>query len=234
MPSGSGGQAADGPALFRAEPADVTLLATAGVAGDDLQLGFQILESQLALQAMQCVIGVGDGDELDVGQIGTQLTGQDQAADGQIGLALGERLLDAGQHLLAQQYAATAALRHEGGEGFDHLAGRIGGVQDQAYLGFPALLHVMSQFLELAGLLDQLPRAAQEQGACFGEHCLASVDAQQRYAELLLHAGDRVADRRLRAVQCFGRLSEAAVVDDRLQGTPLLESYAGGFHRPCS
>ncbi|MNZ73989.1 hypothetical protein D3C78_924230 [compost metagenome] len=186
---------------------------------------------QFALQAVQRVVRMGHGDELDVGQLVAELVGEDQAADGEVGLAFVERFLDARQHFLAQQHAAAAALRHEGGEGVDHLAGRIGGIHHQAHFGFPALFHVVRQLFQLAGLLDQLPRAAQQQGAGVGEHRLAPVDAQQRHAELLLHAGDRVADRGLRAVQGFGGLGEAAVVDHRLQGAPLFEGHAGGFHR---
>lgn len=31
-------------------------------------------------------------------------------------------------------------------------------------------------------------------------------------------------------MQGFGRLGEAAVVDDRLQGAPLIEGHTGHFH----
>ncbi len=70
----------------------------------------------------------------------------------------------------------------------------VGGVDHQAHLGLPALLHVVGQVFELAGLLHQLPRAPQQHLAGFGEHRLASVDAQQRHAELILHAGHGIAD----------------------------------------
>ena len=61
----SGGQAADRPALFGAEPADIAWLGAAGIADHYLHLALQVLESQFALQAMQGVVGVGDGDEFD-------------------------------------------------------------------------------------------------------------------------------------------------------------------------
>src|SRR5690606_41946424 len=64
----------------------------------------------------------------------------------------------------------------------------------------------------------------------FGEYRLASVDAQQRNAELLLHARHGVADRGLRAMQDFGGLGEAPVVDHCLQGSPLIEGYTRRFH----
>ena len=88
----------------------------------------------------------------------------------------------------------------------------------------------MGEVFELAGLLDQLPGAAQQHAARLGEHRLASVDPQQRHAELILHACHGVADRRLRAMEDFGGLSKAAVIDHRLQGAPLIKGHAGRFH----
>ena len=89
---------------------------------------------------------------------------------------------------------------------------------------------MVGQVFQLAGLLDQLPGAAQQHAAGFGEHCLAAVDAQQRHAELVLHAGHGVADRGLGPMQRFGGLGETAVVDHRLQGAPLIQGHAGRFH----
>jgi len=44
-----------------------------------------------------------------------------------------------------------------------------------------------------------------------------------------LHTGHGVAHRRLRTVQRFGRLGEAAMVDHGLQRAPLIEGNAGRF-----
>ncbi|MNY82256.1 hypothetical protein D3C86_2242390 [compost metagenome] len=52
----------------------------------------------------------------------------------------------------------------------------------------------MGQVFELTGLFHQLPGTAQQHPAGFGQHGFASVDAQQRHAELILHAGHGVAD----------------------------------------
>ena len=176
------------------------------------------------------MVGVGHGDELDHAEVGAEVAGNDQAADRQVGGALDQRFLDAGEHFLAQQHATAAALRHEGGQRADDPRGGVGGVHHQAHLGFPALFHVVRQLLQLPGLLDQLPRTAQQYFAGLGQHRLASVDAQQRHAELFLHARHGIADRRLRAVQGFRGLGEAAVVDHRLQGPPLVQGYAWRFH----
>ncbi|MDT4835627.1 hypothetical protein FQZ97_693000 [compost metagenome] len=176
------------------------------------------------------MVGVGDGDELHRAEPGAQVALDVQAGDGEVRRAFQQYLLDAGQHLLAQAHAAAAALRHEGGEGAHQAGIGIGGVHHQAHLGFPALFHVVGQFLELAGLLDQLPGAAQQHLAGLGQYRLAAFDAQQGHAELFLHARDRVAHRGLRAVGGFGRLGEATVIHHCLQGSPLVQGYARGFH----
>jgi hypothetical protein len=121
-------------------------------------------------------------------------------------------------------------LRHERGQRADQAGAGVGGVDHQAHFGFPALFHVVGQVFQLAGLFHQLPRAAQQHAAGLGQHRLAAVDAQQRHAELLLHAGHGVAHRRLRAVQRLGGLGEAAVIDHGLQGSPLIKGYARRFH----
>ncbi len=173
---------------------------------------------------------MGDGDELHGAQFGAEKTGNVQPADGQVGDAFEQHFLDPGEHFLAQPHAAAAALRHERGKRAHQPRGGVGGIDHQTHFGFPALLHVVGEVFELAGLLDQLPRAAQQNPAGLGEYRAAAVDAQQRHAELFLHACDRVAHRRLRAVQDFGGLGEAAVVDHGLQGAPLIKGDAGRFH----
>ncbi len=191
---GGGRQAADGPALLGAQPADITRLAASGVAYDYLQLIVQILEGQLALQLVQLMVGVGDRHELHFAEFMAQVADHGQAADGQVGGAFQQHFFYPRQHFLAQAHAATAALRDEGGQCPDQPCGRVGGVNHQAYLGFPALIHVVGQVFQLAGLLDQLPRTAQQHVAGLGEYGLASVDAQQRHVELFLHPRNGVAD----------------------------------------
>ncbi|MNC59657.1 hypothetical protein D3C75_1094800 [compost metagenome] len=88
----------------------------------------------------------------------------------------------------------------------------------------------MGQVFQLAGLFDQLPRAAQQDVPGFSQHRLAPVDAQQWHAQLVLHARHGVAHRGLRAVQCFGRLGKSTVIDYRLQGPPLIQGNARRFH----
>jgi len=149
---------------------------------------------QLALQAVQRVVGVGHRDKFHGAQFGTQIAGNIETADGQVSHAFEQHFLDAGQHLFTQTHATAAALRHKGGQGTHQPGVGVGSVDHQAHLGFPALFHVMGEVFELAGLLDQLPRAAQQHAAGLGQHRLAAVNAQQRHAELILHAGHGVAD----------------------------------------
>lgn len=196
-----------------------------------MHLGFQILKAQLAVEPMQRVIRVGNGDELDIAQFRTQVARNAQAGDGQIRHAFEQHFLDARQHFLAQTHAAAATLRHERGQGTDDPRARVGRIDHQPHFRFPALLHVMGEVFELAGLFDQLPRTAQQNAAGFGEHSFAPVDAQQRHTELILHAGDGVAHRRLRTVQGLGGLGESAVVDHGLQRSPLIKGHAGRFHQ---
>ena len=225
-----GRQAANRPALLRAEPAGVARLQATAVTGDYLHLAFQILEAQLTLQAVQWVFRVGDGDEFHFTQFNAEVASDVQRADGQVGGAFEQYFLDPGQHLLTQAHTAAAALRHEGGQGADEVGGGVGGIHHQAHLGFPALFHVVSQIFQLAGLLDQLPRAAQQHVAGLGEYGFAPVDAQQRYAELFLHARHGIADRGLRAVQYIGSLGEAALIHHGLQRAPLIQGYTRSFH----
>ncbi|MNC19956.1 hypothetical protein D3C75_678960 [compost metagenome] len=170
-------------------------MGAAGVADHHLQLAFQVLEGQLAAQAVQAVFGVGDGDELHRAQFGAQVAADAVAADGQVGDAFVHHFLDARQHFFTQAYPAATALRHERGQGAYQAGTGVGGIDHQAYLGLPALFHVVGKVFELAGLLDQVARTAQQDIAGLGEHRLAAVDAQQRHAKLLLHAGHGVADR---------------------------------------
>ncbi|MNR45166.1 hypothetical protein D3C85_1639860 [compost metagenome] len=103
------------------------------------------------------MFGVGNGNELDRTELRAQVAGNIEAADGKVGDAFMQYFLDAGQHFLAQAHPATTALRHEGGQGADQARAGIGRVHHQAHFGLPALLHMVGQVLELAGLLDQLP-----------------------------------------------------------------------------
>ncbi|MNE18475.1 hypothetical protein D3C80_1115160 [compost metagenome] len=89
---------------------------------------------------------------------------------------------------------------------------------------------MVGKVFELAGLLDQVARAAQQHVAGFGEYRLAPVDAQQRYAELVLHARHGIAHRGLRAVQGLRGLGKTTVIDHRLQGPPLIQGNARRFH----
>ncbi|MNJ42049.1 hypothetical protein D3C77_369990 [compost metagenome] len=141
-----------------------------------------------------------------------------------------QHLFDPGQHFFTQAHAATAALRHEGAQGADQAGIGVGGIDHQAHFGLPALFHMVRQILQLTGLLDQLPGAAQQHVAGFGQHRLASVDAQQRHPQLVLHACHGVAHRGLRTVQRFGRLGKTTVIDHRLQGPPLIQGNARRFH----
>ncbi|MCY1559647.1 hypothetical protein D9M68_967020 [compost metagenome] len=110
---------------------------------------------------MQRVVGVGDGDELHRTHLRTQKAGDVESADGQVGDAFLEHLLDARQHFLAQAHAAAAALRHEGGQCPYQAGAGVGGIDYQAHFGLPTLFHVVGQVFQLAGLFHQLPRAAQ-------------------------------------------------------------------------
>jgi hypothetical protein len=228
---GRRGKATNGPALLGAEPADVPWLLAAGVANHHLHLGLQILKAQFAIESMQRVIGMGDGDELDVAQFRTEVTGNAQASDGQVGHTFEQHFLDTRQHFLAQTHAATATLRHERGQRADNPRTWIGGVDHQPNLGFPTLFHVMGEIFQLAGLFHQLSRTTQQHAAGLGEHGFTPIDAQQRHAELVLHTGDGVTHRRLRTVQGLGGLGESAVVDHGLQCSPLIQGHAGRFHQ---
>ncbi|MNZ44260.1 hypothetical protein D3C78_618890 [compost metagenome] len=170
-------------------------MGAAGVADHHLQLAFQVLERDLPAQAVQAVLGVGDSHELHGTELGAQIAANAVAADGKVGDTFMHHLLDAGQHFLAQAHPATAALRHERGQGTYQAGTGVGGIDHYTYLGFPALLHVVGQVFKLAGLLDQVARAAQQHVARLGQHGFAAIDAQQWYAELLLHARHRVTDR---------------------------------------
>ena len=76
---------------------------------------------QFALQAVQRMVGVGHGDELDHAEVGAEV-GNDQVADRQVGGALDQRFLDAGA-LPRSSNATAAALRHEGGRADDPRGG---------------------------------------------------------------------------------------------------------------
>ncbi|MNI51390.1 hypothetical protein D3C73_1061160 [compost metagenome] len=141
------------------------------------------------------MLRMGDSDELDVTQFRAQVTGNTETRDGQVGHAFEQDFLHTRQHFLAQAHPAATALRHERGQGADEAGAWVSGIDHQAHFGFPALLHVMGQVFELTGLFHQLPGAAQQHAAGFGQHGFASVDAQQRHAELILHACHGVADR---------------------------------------
>ncbi|VVO37335.1 hypothetical protein PS691_05426 [Pseudomonas fluorescens] len=215
--------------MFGAEPADVPRLLATGVANDHLQLAFQILEVQFAVQPVQGVFRVGHRDELDVAQFRAQVAGNVVAADGQVGNAFEQHFFDPGQHFFAQAHPAAPALRHERSQGTHQSGIRVGRVDHQPHFGFPALLHMVRQVFELAGLFDQLPRATQQHLAGFGQHGFTAVDTQQRHAELVLHARHGIADGGLRAVQRFRCLGEATVVDHGLQCPPLIKGNAGRF-----
>ena len=58
----------------------------------------------------------------------------------------------------------------------------------------------------------------------FGEVCSAALDLEQSDAEMILEAGDGVADGRLGTVELFGRRRETALLDDGLQDLPFIES----------
>ena len=226
---GRGSQAADGPALFGAEPADIAGLLAARVTDHHLHLAFQVLEAQLAVHAMQGMFGMCHGDKFHIAHFRAQVAGDAETANGQVGHAFYQQLLNTRQHLFTKAHAATAALRHEGGEGAHQAGIRISRVDHQAHFGFPALFHMVGEVFQLAGVFHQLARATQQHFTCVGEDRLAPVDAQQRYAKLVLHAGHGVAHRGLRTVQRFGRLGEAAMGDHGLQRAPLIEGNAGRF-----
>ena len=226
-----GGETADGPALLGAEPADIPWLLAAGVTDNHLHLGFQVLEAQFAVQTMQGMFRMGDGNELDIAQFCAEVTGNAEPGDGQVSHAFKQDFLHARQHFFAQAYPAATALRHERRQCADEASAGVSRIDDQTYFGFPTLLHMVGEVFQLAGLFHQLSRAAQQNAAGLGEHCFTPVDAQQRHTELVLHAGDGVAHRRLRTVQSLGGLGESAVVDHGLQCSPLIKGHAGRFHQ---
>ncbi len=188
-----GGQAADGPALFGTEPTHIARLLASGVADHHLQLAFQILESQLAVEPMQGVFGMGHRDEFNVAQFRPQIARNAEAADGQVGHAFEQHFFDPRQHFFAQPHPTATTLWHERRQGANEAGVGVGRVDHQAHFRFPALLHVVGQVFQLAGLFHQLPGTAQQYAAGFGQHGLAPIDAQQRHAELILHAGHGVA-----------------------------------------
>ncbi len=120
---------------------------------------------------------MGDGDELHGAELAAQIASDVQAADGQIRRAVLEHFFHAGQYLLAQPNPAATAFGHEVAEGADQLGAGVGGIDHQPHLGFPTLLHVVRQLFQLAGLGDQLSRAAQQHLTGLGQHRLAPVDA---------------------------------------------------------
>ncbi len=149
-----GGQAADGPALLGAEPAHIAGLLAAGVADHHLHLAFQVLEAQLAIHAVQGVLGMGHGDEFHVAHFRAQVTGDAEAADRQVGHALDQQFLDARQHLFTQAHAAATALRHKSAERTYQACVRVGGIDHQPHFGFPALFHMVGEVFQLAGVFD--------------------------------------------------------------------------------
>ena len=67
----------------------------------------------------------------------------------------------------------------------------------------------------------------EQSAAKLSEMRAAPFDLEQLDTQLLLEAGDGVANGGLRAIELFGRRSEAAQLDDRLQDLPFVE---GGKH----
>ncbi len=157
----------------------------------------QVVVGEGALQLMQRMIRVGNNDKLHGVELLRQIAGDAQARDGQVGAAVVQTLFYAGEDFFAQLYTTAAALRHEGVQRAGQAVGRVGGVYHQAYFCLPALVHLAGQHLQLAGLGDQMPGAAQQRSAGFGQYRLAAFYFQQRDAQLFLHAGNGVTDRRL-------------------------------------
>ncbi len=145
-------------------------------------------------------------------------------------MAAVQQLFNPGQDFLTQLYPAALALRNESLQRPRQTLGRVRSFDHQLYLRFPALVHVPGQLFELLGLLEQMAGAAQQGRASLGQLSLASDNLQQRDAQLLLHPRHGVADRRLGAVQHLRRLGKAAMIDYRLQGSPLLQGDAWCFH----
>ncbi|KWV87254.1 hypothetical protein PFLmoz3_03102 [Pseudomonas fluorescens] len=160
----------------------------ARVTDHHLHLALQVVETQLTVEAMQRVIGVGHGDELHIAHFRAQVARDDKPANGQVRHAVEQQLFDAGQHLFAQAHPAATALGHKGGQRANEACAGVGGIHHQAHFGFPALLHVMGEVFQLAGVFHQLAGAAQQHFTGFGQHRLAPVDTQQGDAELVLHA----------------------------------------------
>src|SRR3954470_1137937 len=66
-----------------------------------------------------------------------------------------------------------------------------------------------------------------EQHACLGERTVAGRPIEELVAEFILQAPDRLADRRLRAVQFLGGLGKTAILGDCDKRIEVLQLHGG-------
>ena len=172
-----------------------------------------------------------DRDEAQADQWIPEKAGRHDRADHQIGLMLQQCILGPSEHGLQQLDAHRRSLGGEFHEGVEQQPGRKDDVDGQPQLRLPALGQRSGRRFERCGFLGQRPRTAIEQLPGGGKRRLAALnfegfDSEQRLE--LLHC---VGDSRLALVQACGGLRIAARLDDRNQGTPLVERNSRGSHQ---
>src|SRR5271165_4229217 len=73
----------------------------------------------------------------------------------------------------------------------------------------------------------------QQHASCFGQMCFSALLLEELYPKLFLQSSDRVADRRLRAVELLRCRREPAQLDHGMQDLPFIKSsvHSGPIYR---
>ena len=209
---------------FGAEPSLIPRMRGSRIANHGLYMAHQIVGGQRPLDLKQGVIVTGHGNELHIQQPVAEKPRGHAAGHDNVGAAVGDGLLGAGQHDIGELDLCAGATLLQFRNDAEQLQPRIRRIHHQHEIRFPPLLQNPRQLLQRVEVLEQRPGARQQRVPMLGQHGFASFDHEQRQPQRFLQARHRIAHRRLASIEGLRSLGETAGVDNRRQNRPLLQA----------
>jgi hypothetical protein len=183
----------------------------------------QVRTIELALDSEERVILACDCDHPDVEDGPYEEISGDKARDAELGAVDGEFGIGSKERALTEFRLnvgkAAGELRQSGKEE----AARIDAVHREPHLGFASRGQRMRALLDLVKTGEMCFDFGKHDAAEFGQMRAPALHLKELDAEPLLQATDGVADRRLGAIELFGRRRKATQLDNRLQDLPFVE-----------
>ena len=143
----------------------------------------QVAHGDLAAQLVQRMVRIRHGDEVHGHQRLAAEPGRHTRCDAEIRRATLQRLCGAAEHRFEPLDARLRALCTEAIQADEHHPGWKQHFDGQADLCLPACRDLASGALELAGIVEQCPRASVEHLTDASEHCFAPLDLERAHLE---------------------------------------------------